>query len=110
MWMTHTPRGTVLYDAPGAGAEGNELVTYSGDVFSMYTHCGTHIDTLNHFGYHGKIFNNFSADEPLGSRHWQVAGADKHPPMLARGILLDVAALHGVDMLPASYAIGSKDL
>lgn len=110
VWMTHTPRGTVLDDAPGVGAEVNELVTYSGEAFSMYTHCGTHIDTLSHFGYHGKIFNNFSAHEHLGSRHWQVAGADKHPPVLARGVLLDVAALHGVDMLPAGYGIGSKDL
>src|SRR5690348_11097199 len=27
VWMTHTPRGTQLDDAPGAGPHGNELVT-----------------------------------------------------------------------------------
>jgi len=110
MWMTHTPRGTVLDDQPGAGRTGNELVAYSGDAFSMYTHTGTHIDALNHFGYHGKIYNNFSAHDHLGSRHWDVAGADKHPPILARGVLLDIPALHGVDMLEPSYAIGERDL
>jgi kynurenine formamidase len=110
MWMTHTPTGTIVDDITGVGAEQNELVTYSGDAFSMYTHCGTHVDTLNHFGYHGEVWNNFKASEHLGSRHWNVGGADKHPPVLARGVLLDVPAMLGIDMLPPSYGIGEKDL
>lgn len=110
IWMTHTPHGTVIDDQTRAGRIGNELVAYSGDAFSMYTHTGTHIDTLSHFGYHDKIYNNFSVHDHLGSRHWKVAGADKHPPILARGVLLDIAALHGVDMLEPSYAIGERDL
>lgn len=110
IWMSHTPKGTVADDPLGLGKEHNELVSYSGDCVQMYTHCGTHFDTLNHFGYHGKIWNNFSADEHLGSRHWMVAGADKQPPIVARGVLFDVAALHGVDVLPDSYGIGEKDL
>lgn len=110
MWMTHTPDGTVVDDVTGAGIEENQLVTYSGDAFTMYTHCGTHIDTLNHFGYHGEIWNKKTTKEHLGSRHWTVNGADKHPPMLARGVLLDVAGTLGVDMLPESYGIGQADL
>ena len=70
----------------------------------MYTHCGTHIDTFNHFGYNGKIFNEFSADEHLGSRAWTKCGAEKHPPIFARGVLLDIAGMHGVDVLPPSHA------
>lgn len=110
IWMTHTPEGEVADDVMGVGRAENELVSYSGDAISMYTHCGTHIDTLNHFGYRGKIFNNFSAEENLGSRAWQVCGPEKHPPMLARGVLLDVAGLHGLDMLPPSHGIGPDDL
>jgi kynurenine formamidase len=107
--MTNTPRGTALDNSTGFG-EQNQLVGYSGDAISMYTHCGTHIDTLNHFGYHGKIWNGFDADTYLGARHWLCAGADKQPPIIARGVLLDIAALHGVDVLPQSYAIGQADL
>ncbi|KQU85640.1 cyclase [Ensifer sp. Root31] len=110
MWMTHTPRGEVLEDSVKVGRAGNELCSYSGDAISMYTHTGTHIDTLNHFGYNGVIFNGFSADRHLGSRSWTKAGSDKHPPIIARGIMLDVARLHGVDVLPPSYGIGSDDL
>jgi kynurenine formamidase len=107
--MTNTPRGTAVDDGTGFGAQ-NKLVGYSGDAISMYTHCGTHIDTLNHFGYGTKIWNGFDADQYLGARHWMCAGAEKQPPIIARGVLLDVAALHGVDVLPQSYAIGAKDL
>jgi kynurenine formamidase len=109
IWMTNTPRGTALDDSTGFGVE-NELVGYSGDAISMYTHCGTHIDTLNHFGYGRKIWNGYDADEYLGARHWMCHGAEKQPPIIARGVMLDVAAFHGVDVLPQSYAITSTDL
>ena len=110
IWMSHTPRGTVADDPLHLGHEHNELVSYSGDCVQMYTHCGTHFDTLNHFGYHGKIWNGFNAEEHLGSRHWMVSGADKQPPIIARAVLFDVAGLHGVDLLPDSYGIGEQDL
>lgn len=110
IWMTHTPRGSVVDDPVGVGRQQNELVAWSADAVSMFTHCGTHVDTLNHFGYHNRIWNGFSADEHLGSQHWRVAGADKLPPMIARGVLLDVPAALDVDVLPDSYAVGAADL
>jgi kynurenine formamidase len=110
IWMTHTPQGEIVADTMGVGLEANQLVAYSGDGISMYTHCGTHIDAFNHFGYRGEIFNGFSAERHLGSRAWERCGPEKHPPILARGILLDVAALHGVDTLPPSHPIGEADL
>lgn len=110
IWMSHTPNGTVVEDPMGVGAEQNQLVGYSGDCITMYTHCGTHIDTLNHFGYCGEIWNGFTEREHLGSRQWSVCGAEKQPPIIARGILLDVAGAHGVEMLPDSHGIGKEDL
>lgn len=110
IWMTHTPGGTCNDNVTNVDRAQNELVAYSGDAISMYTHCGTHVDALNHFGYFGEIFNHFTEREHLGSRHWRVGGVDKHPPVIARGVLLDVAGLLGVDMLPDSYGIGPDDL
>ena len=94
IWMSHTPPGTVIDNLPGQTREINERIGYSGDV--LYTHCGTHIDTLNHWGYHGEIWNHFTAAEHLGSRHWTKCGADKWP-IIARGVMLDVAATRRVD-------------
>ncbi|MEU8310504.1 cyclase family protein [Actinomadura sp. NPDC048955] len=110
IWMTHTPHGTVIDDSMGVGDEQNRLVSYSGDAISMYTHCGTHVDALNHFGYAGEIFNRFTVDEHLGSRNWTVAGADRQPPVLARGVLLDVAGAKGMNTLPPNYGITAQDL
>ncbi len=110
IWMTHTAQGTVNDDLSSAGAEVNQAYSYSGDAISMYTHCGTHLDTLNHFGYFGCYWNGWEPATHLGSRHWLVGGPDKYPTIIARGVLLDVAGLHGADCLPDSYAVTGDDL
>jgi kynurenine formamidase len=109
-WMTHTPKGNVVADPMKVGKEMNEHVSYTGTAFSMYAHTGTHIDALNHFGLNGKIYNEFSADEHLGDHGWTKTGAETIPPIVARGVLIDVAAYKGVDMLPAGYRIEQKDI
>jgi kynurenine formamidase len=110
LWLTHTPRGTAVDDPVGVGRAQNEHVGYTGAAFSMYTHTGTHIDALNHFGLGGKIWNGFAADEHLGDRGWQRTGAETIPPIVARGVLVDVAAAHGVTELPAGYRVRADDL
>ena len=110
IWMTHTPDGTVVDDPLHVGTTMNEHVSYTGAAVSMYTHMGTHIDALVHFGLDGKIWNGFSADEHLGDRGWQVAGAEKIPPIVARGVLIDVAAAKGLAMLPDGYRVTRQDL
>jgi kynurenine formamidase len=108
--LTHTPSGTVIDDPMGVGEEQNRLVGYSSEAISLYTHCGTHIDALNHFGYCGKIWNGYEEREHLGSRSWSICGVEQFPPIFARGVLIDVAGAHGLDCLPESHAIGSDDL
>lgn len=109
-WMTATPTGSVKEDPLGLGEARNRLVGRSADAFSMFTHTGTHVDALNHIGYGGEVWNGFTEAEHLGSRHWLRAGVDRHPPIVARGIMVDVAGAHGVDMLPPSHPIGREDL
>lgn len=109
IFMSHTPSGTAVDNLNGVGTAGNRHVCYSGDVIFMYTHTGTHIDALNHFGVEGEIYNGFTAEENLGSRHWSKGGAETIPPIVARGVLLDIATLKGVDCLPPSYAITVED-
>jgi kynurenine formamidase len=93
IWLTHDPRV--------------ERRDYAGTAISMYTHVGTHICSLNHLGHDGRFWNGWSAAR-LGERAWTVGGV--YPPIIARGVLLDVAALHGVKCLPDSYAITPEDL
>ena len=110
IWMTHTPHGTVVDDPLQLGGEMNHHVSYTGAAISMYTHMGTHIDALSHFGLNGEIWNGFRAAEHLGDRGWARAGAENIPPILARGVLIDVAAAKDRDMLPDGYRISRDDL
>jgi kynurenine formamidase len=110
MWMTHTPQGSINDNLSGAGPEVHEKYSYCGDSIALYTHCGTHMDTLNHLGFFGCFWNGWTAEKHLGSRSWTVGGTNKYPNIIARGVLLDVAGLHGVDCLPDGYAITPDDL
>ena len=110
IWMTHTPHGTVVDDPLNTGTRMNEHISYTGAAISMYTHMGTHIDGLAHFGLNGEIWNGYSAREYLGDRGWQVAGVETMPPIIARGVLIDVAASKGLDMLADGYRVSGADL
>lgn len=110
MWMTHTPHGNVVADPMQVGEPMNQHVSYSGSAVSMYAHMGTHIDALNHFGLNGKIWNGYRADQHLGDRGWNVTGAEKLPAIIARGVLIDVAAAKGLEQLADSYRVTRADL
>jgi kynurenine formamidase len=107
-WLTHTPNGTVVDNPNGLGKAMNQKVSYTGDAISMYTHMGTHIDALNHFGLNGKIWNGFTPEEYLGDKGWKKTGSETIPPIIARGVLIDVEeALEG---LSENYRINAEDL
>lgn len=110
IWMTHTPNGTLVDDPLGVGPAQNRRVSYTGSAFSMYSHTGTHIDALNHFGIDGRIWNGFEARRHLGDRGWRKTGAETLPPIIARGVLIDVAAARGVAALTPGYRVRKADL
>lgn len=109
-WLTHTPHGTIVDNPNGLGPEMNRKVSYTGDAISMYTHMGTHIDALNHFGLNGKIWNGFTPEEYLGDKGWKKTGAETIPPVIARGVLIDIPAYKEVKHLPNNYRINASDL
>jgi kynurenine formamidase len=106
IWMTYMPGGEIVADSMGANLEANRLVPYSGDSISMYTHCETHIDTFNHFGYNGKelqrVQRRRASRQP---RLIQMRGGEAPADLRAR-VLLDIAEMQGAKVLPPSYAIG----
>ena len=108
MWMTHTPRGIRIEKLSPAGGPPN-LALYD-DAYTLSAHTGTHIDALNHLGRGEKIFNGYDASTYLSDKGWTKAGADTVPPIITRGILIDVAGEKGVAMLPNSYEISIEDL
>ena len=81
----------------------NELIVTGG-------HTGTHVDSLAHVSYRGELHGGVSAEEAQKGGRFSNHGVDAMEPMFCRGVLLDVAGLHGTDALPGGYGITEKDL
>ncbi len=84
---------------------------YSDDVVVMPLQCATQWDSLAHVWYGGHLYNGFPAATsvtPAGAARnaieRQAAG------IVSRGVLLDVARLHGVERVAPGTAIGPADL
>ena len=77
-------------------------------------HSGTHIDALCHVGsWHDDqpyVHGDIPVREIQSSTGHSKLGAEHFPPILVRGILLDVAAAKGVPCLPDLYEVTADDL
>lgn len=85
------------------GSAASELISTGG-------HTGTHVDALAHVSHRGRVHGGASAEEAQRGGRFSTLGVDTIEPMACRGVLLDVAALHGVDALPGGYGITEVDL
>jgi kynurenine formamidase len=75
-------------------------------------HSGTHIDALNHVccGPDAEWFGGSSAYRDLGDFGPMTCDSATIPPIVARGVLLDVARHLGASPLPKGYAISAADV
>lgn len=75
-------------------------------------HSGTHIDALAHItcGERHEWFGGGNAEQDLGDFGPLRGDATEIPPLIARGVLIDVAGARGVGALDAHEAIGAREL
>lgn len=89
-------------DGPRTGASG---------MIVMMEHTGTHIDALCHQAADLTLCGGVPADARVQtSRGFTRHGVEEIAPIVAPGILLDVAAAQGLEALPAGYPITVADL
>jgi kynurenine formamidase len=81
----------------------NELIVTGG-------HVGTHVDALAHVSHDGALHGGISAAEAQQGGRFSRHGIDELAPLLARGVLLDVAAARDAEVLPGGYGIDPDDL
>lgn len=88
---------------PDGGSASNELLVTGG-------HVGTHVDALAHVSQDGCLHGGVDALEAqVGGRHSE-HGAERIPPVITRGVLLDVAATRGVAVLEPGEGVTADDL
>ncbi len=89
-------------DGPRSGASG---------LVVMKEHAGTHIDALCHQSEHQFLCGGIPIDPSVqNSGGFSRLGVETIAPLVAPGVLLDVAALKGLDALPHEYAISLDEL
>jgi kynurenine formamidase len=76
----------------------------------MTAHVGTHIDALGHVSKGDKLYNGLDAAETLTD--WGLArlGIEHTPPMITRGVLIDVAGFDGGPHLEAGRVVTPGDV
>ena len=73
---------------------------FAEDSVVMPLHIGTHVDALCHAWYDDKMFNGFSGNEVRSARGAERLGVEKMPPIVTRGVLLDLVKLKGRVIAP----------
>jgi kynurenine formamidase len=76
----------------------------------MTAHVGTHIDALGHFSIGDRLYNGLDAAEVVTDWGLQRLGIEHLPPIVARGVLLDVGHLDGGGFLEVGRVVGPDDL
>jgi len=70
----------------------------------------SHIDALCHIAYNGLLYNGFSARSVTAQGARVCSLNEVFEGIATRGVLLDIATLHGVQWLPEGYAICREEL
>jgi kynurenine formamidase len=92
-----------------AGARQPGGFQFAEDTVVLPLHTGTHIDALCHAWYDDALYNGFPGSGTRSTTGASRCGIDKMGPIVGRGVLLDIAGLHGGPLADGT-AIGRADL
>jgi kynurenine formamidase len=84
--------------------------TTSDDAFSMGSQAATHWDSLAHVGYERKLYNDIDDTVITPEGGAGRLGVQNIGAVATRGVLLDIARVHGVEHFDSNYAITAADL
>ncbi|WP_315703316.1 MULTISPECIES: cyclase family protein [unclassified Bradyrhizobium] len=94
----------------GSPGLGPNKATYNDDIIDTWVGIGSQIDGLGHLGVEHVYYNgNKLADfaDPTGLKK---LGVEKIPPIVTRGVLLDMAAYYNTDVVKEGTAFNSKEI
>jgi kynurenine formamidase len=99
----HTKRTFMNPQSNNRGSNEEVITTELGQV-------GTQFDGFTHQTHGDSLYNCFKSSELSSRNGFTKMGIEKVGMLMARGVLIDVAALKGVEMLPDAYEITVQDL
>lgn len=90
----------------GFGYEGN----YNDDILQTWIGIGSQLDGLGHLGEGGMYYNCFDEKDISAITGLTKLGTHAVPPLVGRGVILDMAAHSGVETMPAGAHFGSAEI
>lgn len=90
----------------GFGYEGN----YNDDILQTWIGIGSQLDGLGHLGENGAYYNCLDEKEISVITGLTKLGTHDVPPLVGRGVILDMAAQAGVDVMQAGQSFGSAEI
>jgi kynurenine formamidase len=95
----------------GTGTAGGEnLGTGNDDILMTYMGIGSQLDGLGHLGIDHRYYNGLRAQDFVAPDGLKQLGTDTVPPIATRGVLLDMAALNGVETVAAGTAYNRAEI
>ena len=85
-------------------------ISANDDMVQMWLGTGPQIDSLGHLGEHGMFYNCNKGKDFAAMTGMTKLGVEKIPPLVGRGVLVDVAAYLGVKTLAPGQVIEAAQI
>jgi len=89
---------------------GPTKTTYNDDIFMGWLGIGPQIDGLGHIGVDHVYYNGFKGKDFAKADGLKKLGIEKYPPIVGRGVLLDMAGYFGVKIVKEGTPYNKKDI
>ena len=111
----YPPRTCSIYIVqPGQTGSSDGLgptkTTYNDDILNCWNGIGTQLDGLGHIGVSDRYYNGNKWGDFATIGGLKKLGTEKIPPFVARGVLLDMAAYYGVEVVKEGTAFNKVEI
>lgn len=90
--------------------EGDNRVNWITEIQTGTFQVGTQLDSLGHLQIGDRFYNGWTVEEIVAPWGLKRFGMETVPPVVTRGVVLDLAAYRGVERLEAGTVISRADL
>ena len=105
------PFGYTLLKKHGDITLEEEKISFCNDLFMMGGHTGTHLDAVAHVARDNRVYDDIDISDLQDYQNGlKVMGIDTTPPIVRKGVLLDIPRLLNVEVLPHDFGIGKNEL
>jgi len=102
---------TVLQPGDGTGSTmGSNKATGNDDLLHTWMGIGSQLDGLGHMGIEHRYYNGLHARDFVTAKGLTKLSTDKLPPIVTRGVLLDMAKHLGQAVLPEGTAFNRAEI